>query len=105
LFGLSWGLALLGIVYEVVFRRPWRRLSLAFYLALGWLAVVAAKPMMAALPPQALLLVILGGVAYSGGAVFYAWRGFPYHHAVWHLCVVAGTALHSLCVLRYVILY
>lgn len=103
LIGLSWGLATLGILYEVVWRRPWKRLSLVFYLALSWLVVIAARPLAAALPAQALLLLGLGGVAYSGGAVFYVWRAFPYHHAVWHLFVLAGTALHYLCVLRFVI--
>jgi hemolysin III len=103
LFGLSWGLATLGIVYEVVWRRPWKRLSLVFYLALGWLVVIAVRPLADALPSRALLLLGLGGVAYSAGAVFYAWRAFPYHHAVWHLFVLTGTALHYLCVLRFVI--
>ena len=103
LFGLCWGLAVLGILYEVVWRRPWKRLSLVFYLALSWLAAVAVKPLAAVLPPQALLLMGAGGVAYSAGAVFYAWRAFPYHHAVWHLFVLAGTALHYFCVLRFVI--
>jgi hemolysin III len=103
LFFVAWGMAILGIVYEVVFGRPWQKLSLAFYLAMGWLVVVAAKPLLTALPPAALLLLGLGGVAYTGGAVFYAWRAFPYHHALWHLCVLAGTALHWLCVLKYVV--
>ena len=103
LFGLAWGLAILGIVYEVVLKRPWKRLSLVFYLALGWLILIAIKPLLAALPAAGLKLLLLGGVAYSGGALFYAWPGFPYHHALWHLCVLAGTALHFVCVLRFVI--
>ncbi len=103
LFGVVWGLAVLGIVYEVVLRRPWRWVSLAFYLALGWLIVVATKPLVAALPPGGLALLAAGGAAYTGGAVFYAWRGFPYHHAVWHLFVLAGTACHYACVLAYVV--
>ncbi|MBE0566129.1 MAG: hemolysin III family protein [Krumholzibacteria bacterium] len=103
MFGVVWGLALLGIVYEVVLRRPWKWVSLASYLALGWLLVVVTKPLVAALPPGALLLLGAGGAAYTGGAVFYAWRGFPYHHAVWHLCVLGGTGCHAACVLRYVI--
>ncbi|MDD5719046.1 MAG: hemolysin III family protein [Candidatus Krumholzibacteria bacterium] len=103
LFGLAWGLAILGIVYEVVLGRPWRRLSLVFYLALGWLIVIAVKPLMAALPSQALQWLLFGGLAYTGGAVFYAWRGFPYHHAIWHLWVLAGTGLHYAAVLKYVI--
>ena len=85
LFGIGWGLATLGIVYEVVFRRRWRWLSLVFYLVLGWLIVVAIGPLSRALPAPALWLLGLGGVSYTAGAVFYAWRGFRYHHAVWHL--------------------
>jgi len=103
IFGLAWGLAILGIIYEVVLRRPWKRLSLVFYLALGWLMVIAIEPLMAALPTEALQLILLGGVCYTGGALFYAWRGFPYHHAIWHLCVVAGTTLHYVTILKYVI--
>lgn len=103
LFGVSWGLAVAGILYEVVLKRPSNLLSLLFYLAMGWLMVIAVKPLMAALPTGGLLLIAAGGVAYSGGAVFYAWRGFPYHHAVWHLFVLAGTVFHYLCVLLYVV--
>jgi hemolysin III len=104
LFGIGWGLAAFGIVYEVVLRRPWKKLSLAFYLALGWLVAIAVKPLMAALPAPALWLLLLGGVSYSAGAVFYAWRAFPYHHAVWHLFVLGGSALHSVCIIRYIVL-
>ncbi len=103
LFGISWGLAILGILYEVVLKRPYKKLSLAFYLLMGWLIVLAVKPLMSALPTPALELLGAGGLAYTGGAVFYAWRGFPYHHAVWHLLVLAGTVAHYLCVLWYVI--
>jgi hemolysin III len=104
LFGLSWALATAGILYETVWRRPWKRLSLAFYLALGWLIIIAARPLAAALPVHALVLLLSGGLAYSAGAVFYAWRAFPYHHAVWHVFVLAGSALHYVCVVHCVIL-
>ncbi len=103
LFGISWGLAVLGILYEVVLKRPYKKLSLAFYLLMGWLMVLAVKPLMAALPAPALELLGAGGMAYTGGAVFYAWRGFRYHHALWHLLVLVGTFTHYLCVLWYVI--
>ena len=103
LFGLSWGLAALGIVYEVVLLRPSKKISLLGYLMMGWLMVIAIKPLLGALPPQALAWIGAGGLAYTGGAVFYAWRGFPYNHALWHLAVLAGTACHVICVLRYVI--
>ena len=104
LFGIGWGLATIGIVYEVVFRRPWKKLSLVFYLALGWLVAIAVKPLMESLPGSALWLLLLGGVSYSAGAVFYAWRAFPYHHAVWHVFVLGGSALHSICIIRYIVL-
>ncbi len=102
-FGIVWGLSLLGIVYEVVLRRPWKWLSLAFYLGLGWLMVGVVKPLSAVLPSAALMLIGAGGVAYTVGAVFYAWRGFRFHHMVWHLFVMAGTGCHFNCVLLYVI--
>lgn len=103
LFGIVWGLAILGILYEVVFRRPWRWVSLAFYLVLGWLAVIATQPFSQALSRDGLVLLGAGGLAYTLGAVFYAWRGFPFHHAVWHVFVLAGTGCHYFCVLWYVI--
>lgn len=103
LFGTAWALAILGILYEVVWRRPWKRLSLVFYLALGWMVVIGMRPLAERLPDQAVILLLLGGVAYSAGAVFYAWRGFPYHHALWHLFVLSGSAFHYFCVLKYVI--
>ncbi len=101
--GSIWGLAVLGIIYEVVFRRPWKKVSLAFYLGLGWLAVVPVKQLAAVLPTNCLWLLAAGGLAYTGGAFFYAWRGFRYHHAVWHLFVMLGSGLHYACVLLYVI--
>jgi len=104
LFGIGWGLAAIGIVYEVVFRRPWKKLSLVFYLALGWLVAIAVKPLLESLPGPALWLLLLGGISYSAGAVFYAWRAFPYHHAVWHVFVLGGSALHSICIIRYIVL-
>lgn len=103
LFGVSWAMAAAGIVYEVVFLRPSKKLSLMFYLLMGWLMIVAIKPLAGALPPEALAWIAAGGVAYTGGAAFYAWRGFPYHHAVWHVFVLIGSICHFICVLNYVI--
>jgi hemolysin III len=101
--GSVWGLAILGIIYEVVFRRPWKWLSLSFYVGLGWLMTIVVKPMSAVLPSDGLSLIIAGGLSYTLGAVFYAWRAFPYHHAVWHVFVLGGTGCHFACVLLYVI--
>lgn len=103
IFGISWGLAVMGIIYEVVLLRPSKKLSLMFYLLMGWLMIIAIKPMTGAMAPQGLAWIAVGGVAYTGGAVFYAWRGFPYHHAVWHVMVLAGSFAHFICVYKYVI--
>ncbi len=101
--GTVWGFAILGIIYEVVFKRPWKWLSLTFYIGLGWMMLIPAKPLAAVLPREALTLIVAGGIAYTGGAVFYAWRGFRYNHALWHIFVMAGTAFHFACVIKYVI--
>ena len=101
LLALVWGLAILGIALEVVGHT--RRVSVALHLAMGWLGVIAAEPMVRSLHPDGLLLLVLGGAAYTLGVVFYAWRRLPYNHAVWHLFVMAGSLCHFACVFGYVI--
>jgi len=103
LLALVWSLAILGVVLQVTIPAKVRRLSLAIYLAMGWMALIAIEPLVHALHPQGLMLLFLGGAAYTLGVVFYAWRRLPYHHAVWHLFVLAGSACHFSCVLGYVI--
>ncbi len=80
-----------------------RRLSVAIYLAMGWLVVIAIEPLFRSLHPEGLMLLILGGLAYTLGLAFYGWRRLPYNHAVWHVFVLAGSACHFSCVLGYVI--
>ena len=104
LFGVVWGLAVAGITLRLALRRRPTALFVALYLAMGWSAVVAAKPLLAAVPPGAIVLLAVGGLAYSGGVAFYLWRRLPYHHAVWHAFVLAGSAFHYAAVLRYVAL-
>jgi hemolysin III len=103
LFGLVWGCAVVGIVFRIVAGSRWRIVSLTLYVLMGWVIVVAVKPLLSAVAPGGLLLLAGGGVAYTSGIVFYAWRSMPYHHAVWHLFVLAGSALHFFAVLLYVI--
>jgi hemolysin III len=98
---IVWGLAILGIVLEVAGHT--RRFSLALHLAMGWLGVIAAEPLVRSLHPDGLLLLALGGAAYTLGVVFYIWRRLPYNHAVWHLFVMVGSLCHFACVLGYVI--
>ena len=103
LFGLVWGLALLGILLETFAKQRVRVLSVVLYLGLGWLAAIAIKPLLDSVAPGGLILLLLGGLAYTGGVVFYSWRRLPYHHAVWHVFVLVGSALHFFAVFFYVI--
>ena len=101
LFGVVWGLALAGIALRLVLRRRPTALFVSLYLAMGWCVVVAAKPLLAAVAPGGIALLAAGGLAYSVGVVFYASRR-PYHHAIWHGFVLAGSAFHYAAVLLYV---
>jgi len=103
LFGIVWAIATLGIVFKVTMLRRWTAVSLVLYIAMGWVVVVATKPMLSAVAPGGLLLLLLGGLAYTGCVIFYAWRRMPYHHAIWHLFVLAGSVFHFFAVLFYVI--
>ena len=102
LFGTVWGLALTGIVLKAVFGARYQALSTALYLAMGWLVVVAAQPMLRAVPTAGLLWLLAGGLAYTAGVGFFLADGrVRYAHFVWHLFVVAGSFFHFLAVLDY----
>jgi hemolysin III len=102
LLGLSWGLALVGIAQEFTLGRHTRRLSMVLYLVMGWLVVVAIKPLSAALPLEALLLLAVGGLVYSAGIYFYVYGDRRRHyHGIWHVFVLGGSICHFLCILLY----
>jgi hemolysin III len=103
LFGLVWGLAIVGIALELLSRQRYKRLSLGMYLGLGWLVLVAIKPMWETIDTGGLVLLLLGGLSYSLGVIFYVWKRLAYHHAVWHLFVLAGSIFHFFAVLFYVV--
>jgi hemolysin III len=103
LFVVVWALATAGIGLRLALPRRPTALFVTLYLAMGWCAVVAAKPLLAALPPGGIALLVAGGLSYSLGVVFYVWHR-PYHHAIWHAFVLAGSAFHYAAVLRYVAL-
>jgi hemolysin III len=87
-----WLLAAAGIWHE--FAGRWRRLSLFLYLGMGWIVVVAMRPMLERVPPAALWLLLAGGLVYTAGVAFYVRKGMPWHHLVWHLFVLAAAILH-----------
>ncbi|MCF6136776.1 PAQR family membrane homeostasis protein TrhA [Pseudalkalibacillus berkeleyi] len=103
LFGIVWGIALFGVFFKAFFVKRFLFLSTVIYIVMGWLAVFAWKPLMTTLPTSGGLLFIIGGLLYTVGTIFYVWRAFPYHHAVWHVFVLAGTAFHFFAILLYVL--
>jgi hemolysin III len=103
LFSVVWGMAIVGIIFKIFFVHRFKVLAPLFYLAMGWLIVFAIKPAMDHIPLSALYLLLAGGLFYSFGLIFYAWKRLLFHHAVWHLFVLAGTALHYSAVFWHVI--
>jgi hemolysin III len=104
LFGLVWGLAVLGIILKAVGGMGHPRLSTALYVAMGWLALIAIRPLWLRIPVSGWLWLIAGGVAYTTGVAFFACdRRVRYGHFVWHVFVLIGTACHFLAVLWYAV--
>jgi hemolysin III len=103
LLGIVWGLALLGITGKAIFGMRWPIISTAIYVCMGWVVVVAVKPLLAQVPVGAIAWLVAGGVAYTAGIVFYAWTRLRYSHAIWHLFVMAGSVCHYIAVARYVV--
>jgi len=101
LFGLVWGLALGGVVLTAVGGVRYPKLSTSLYLAMGWLILVAVKPLWLRMPSEGLFWLLAGGIAYTVGVVFYAAKRVRYCHFVWHVFVMAGTACHFIAVLRF----
>jgi hemolysin III len=103
MFGLIWGLAIIGIVLKVFFfgRLGW--LSTALYLLMGWLVVIAIKPVMDAVSLRGMAWLVAGGLAYTLGVIFYAWHRLPYAHPIWHLFVLAGSTFHYFAIFFYVL--
>ncbi|MEW8625552.1 MAG: hemolysin III family protein [Candidatus Thiodiazotropha sp.] len=103
LFGLVWGFAVIGVLLELLRDVRLKWLSLSLYLGLGWLVVIAIKPLIDAVEVGGIVLLLAGGLCYSLGVIFYIWRRMAYHHAVWHLFVLAGSVLHFFSVFFYVV--
>jgi hemolysin III len=103
LFGVIWALAVGGIVLKAVSINRLKKLSVLVYIAMGWLIVVALKPMLTALPRPAIWWLLAGGVCYTGGVVFYSMKSVRFSHSVWHLCVLAGSMCHFFAILLYVL--
>jgi hemolysin III len=99
LFGIIWALAITGIVIRSIYLTRFRKLMMWFYVAMGWMFLIAVVPMVKNLPATSLTFLFIGAGCYSLGVIFYAWRNLKYGHGIWHLFVLAGTITHFFSIL------
>lgn len=100
---LIWALALIGIIFKAVWINRFKRLALTTYLGMGWLALLVSYELYHVLETGGFVLLVVGGVVYSLGTLFYAWKRLPYAHALWHLFVLGGASCHLLAIALYVV--
>lgn len=103
LFGVIWGLAVMGIAQDILFTRGRRILSVAIYLLMGWLALIVIRPLAEALPGKGLVWLVAGGLSYTVGVAFYALdKRLSYSHEIFHVFVLAGSICHYLTIFLFV---
>ena len=101
LLAIIWALAILGITLKIRVRTRYSRITIVLYVIMGWLAIVAIKPILLLVPVPGILLIFAGGIAYTTGLAFFAAQRLRYNHFIWHLFVIAGTTCHFFAVLWY----
>ncbi|MGB6084880.1 PAQR family membrane homeostasis protein TrhA [Moheibacter sp.] len=102
-FGIIWGLVLLGFIFKFSRLRKSEKLSLSLYALMGWLIIIALKPLVESLSVGALVMMGIGGLFYTVGIFFYVKDKIPYNHAIWHLFVLAGSAFHFFGIYNYIL--
>jgi hemolysin III len=103
MFGIIWGLAIAGVVFKMFFTGKYDKLSLVIYVLMGWLILIAVVPLVQNLSTMGLVWLLIGGVSYSVGAVFYLLNKLPFNHAIFHLWVLGGSICHFFAVFWHVI--
>ena len=103
LFSVIWCIAIVGVIIELATGLKYKKLSLTLYLGMGWLVIIAIQPMLEHVETGGLLLLLAGGLSYSLGVIFYAWKRLYMHHAIWHLFVLTGSVMHFLAVYFFVL--
>ena len=103
IFFINWAVAIIGIVLNSFSVNKFAKLSLVLYLVMGWSVIFVLKDIVASLPFAGMMLLILGGLSYTGGVAFYLAKKKKYTHSVWHLFVLLGSILHYFCILLYVL--
>ena len=103
LFGVVWGLAAVGISFKIFMTGRWRAISVVAYILMGWIVVIAFKPLLDAITFHGIMWLVAGGCAYTIGVAFYLLKNLPYHHAIWHCFVLMGSGCHFVAILVYVL--
>lgn len=103
LLGVIWGLAIGGIIYKIFFIGKYDYISAFIYVLMGWIIIIAIKPMNQNLPTEGLMWLLGGGISYSIGVVFFLMNRLPYNHAIFHIWVLLGSFAHFVAVFRYVL--
>ena len=99
LLPIIWAMAILGVYIKVRYIHRYERLSLAFYIFMGWFALIAVKPMFNSIPIESFIWIIVGGLSYTSGVIFYAWERLPFNHTIWHGFVLMGSVSHYIGIL------
>lgn len=102
LFGIVWGLAILGIILKIFFLGRLLWLELSLYLGMGWLVVAAIKPLLTDAPFGLTLGLLVGGIFYTLGVVFFLWKSLPFHHTIWHVFVLCGSYAHFFAIVLFI---
>jgi hemolysin III len=103
LLAILWPLAIVGILFKVFYVGRYKVFSTLVYVVMGWVALIAIKPFFESLSDNGCLLVVLGGLLYTIGVIFYACEKIPFNHVIWHMFVLSGSACHFFAVLLYVV--
>ena len=103
LFGVVWGAAVVGIILNSIDLERFKKISLVCYVLMGWVIIFAIKPMMENMSSVSLILLLLGGIFYTVGIIFYVIKKIKYFHSIWHLFTVAGSVLHYFSILTAII--
>lgn len=103
MFGISWGLAIIGIILKLFFTGKYSHASTAMYVFMGWLIIFAIKPLINSFSVEGLWWLFAGGMAYTVGAIIYSFKRIKFHHAIFHVFVLLGSTCHFVSVYYYVL--
>lgn len=99
MFGVVWGIAIIGIIFKVLWVKKFVILSTLFYVVMGWMIIIAINPLLESLNKISLIFLVIGGFLYTFGTIFYVWRKIKFHHAIWHIFVLSGSVCHFFTIL------